>query len=97
MSKFKFEGLSNAERLTLLSAKSMFSFDEAAWFIGVSASHLYKLTSSHQISFYKPHGKLIYFDRKDLEAWMRQGRTSTTEEIEQAATNYVVTGKVGGR
>ena len=51
-----------------------------------------------QIPFYKPNGKQIYFDRIELEAWMKQNRVATQQETGQKAVNYVVTGKQkGGR
>ena len=54
----------------------------------------YKLTCSHQIPHYKPNGKQIYFDRAEVEAWMKQNRVATTQEMDQKAINYVVTGRM---
>ena len=39
---------------------------------------------------------MIYFDRKELEAWMKRNRQPTAEEAEQAAIAYIVR-KEGGR
>lgn len=80
------------ERYTLLAAKNVLCFDDVALLTGLSKSHLYKLTCSHQIPHYKPNGKQIYFDRAEVEAWMKQNRVATTQEIDQKATNYVVIG-----
>ena len=49
---------------------------EAAKYMGVSRSYLYKLTSQGAIPFYKPNGKLIYFKREDLDRWMLRRRSS---------------------
>lgn len=35
--------------------------------MGVSRSFLYKLTMGRKIPHYKPNGKMIYFDLKDVE------------------------------
>jgi len=35
-------------------------FKEATAFLGISKSTLYKLTSSKEIKFYKPRGKLFF-------------------------------------
>lgn len=43
--------------------------NEAAEFLKVSKSYLYKLTSLQLIPFYKPSGKLIYFKKQDLIEW----------------------------
>jgi excisionase family DNA binding protein len=50
--------------------KEYLSLSEAAQFLGISESSLYKLTSSRSIPFYKPNGKLVVFSRKDLESWL---------------------------
>ena len=88
------EQLDRIERLTLLSAKNVLTFDDIALLTGLSKSHLYKLTCSHQIPHYKPNGKQLYFDRAEVEAWMKQNRISTSDEIETEAVNYLVTGKL---
>jgi excisionase family DNA binding protein len=85
-----------AERLdrieTLLAGqKNILTLREAAPFIGVSASHLYKLTSTNEIPHFKPNGKIIYFNRSELEAWMSRGRKASAEEIEAAAATHVAT------
>lgn len=86
--------LDRIERNSLLSAKNVLCFDDVVLLTGLSKSHLYKLTCSHQIPFYKPNGKQLYFDRAEIEAWMKQNRVATKEEIDQAATNYIVTGRI---
>lgn len=82
------------ERYSLLAAKSVLCFDDVVLLTGLSKSHLYKLTCGHQIPHYKPNGKQIYFDRTEVESWMKQNRIATIQEIDQAATNYVVTGRM---
>ena len=42
------------------------------------------------------NGKQIYFDRAEIESWMKQNRVATQQEAEQAAIAYVVTGKQKG-
>ena len=59
---------------SLLAAKNVLTLEDAALLTGLSKSHLYRLTFTHQIPFYKPNGKQIYFDRIELEAWMKQNR-----------------------
>lgn len=86
--------LDRIEKLTLLSAKNVLCLEDVALLTGLSKSHLYKLTCSHQIPFYKPNGKQIYFDRMEVENWMKQNRVATTNEIETKAVNYLVTGEM---
>lgn len=80
--------LDRIEKLALLAAKNVLTLEDAAILLNMSKSHLYKLTSAHEIPHYKPNGKLVYFDRAELEEWQKRGRISTTEEVEDAATAY---------
>ena len=86
------------ERNTLLAAKNVLDIDDVATLTGLSKSHLYKLTCTRQIPYYKPNGKLMYFDRAEVEAWMKRNRVNTQEEARSDALAYIVTGKQkGGR
>lgn len=79
------EKLEAIERNSLLAAKNVLTIDDVAVLTGMSKSHLYKLTCSKQIPFYRPNGKQLYFDRAELESWLKQNRVSTTDEAEQLA------------
>ena len=72
--------------------KEVLNLKEAARYLNVSCSHLYKLTYSKQIPHYKPRGKQVFFERKELDKWQLQNRQTTKAEIEQAAIDYVVKG-----
>jgi excisionase family DNA binding protein len=73
-----------------LILKNVLNFNEAAKFIEVSHSHLYKLTSSGKVPFYKPNGKKIYFNRVELEEWLLRNRNETDAEIDQRAADYLI-------
>ena len=68
--------------------KEVLTTDEAARYLGVSKSYLYKLTMKQQIPHYKPMGKICYFNRKELEAWLQTNRVSTADEINDKAAAY---------
>jgi excisionase family DNA binding protein len=80
----------------ILSQKNVLTFSEAAHYTGFSKSYLYKLTSLEKIPFSKPSGKMIFFDRAELENWLLKNQT-VHEEIENAAATYVTLNKRGGR
>ncbi len=65
----------------LCTAKEVLTLEEAALFMGISRSTLYKMTHSNAIPFYRPNGKLIYFEKSELLAWMRKNRAASTEEV----------------
>lgn len=70
------------------TTKEVLTSHEAARYMGVSLSYLYKLTMSAKIPCYKPSGKMVYFNRKELEAWLQSNRVSTDEELNQKAQSY---------
>lgn len=74
----------------LLSQKTILTFNEAVSYMGVSKGHLYKLTSRRQIKHYKPRGKMLYFNRMELDAWLCQNPVKTAVAIEQEAANYML-------
>ena len=57
---------------TIYTTKKVFTFQEACMYIGVSESMLYKLTSNKEIPHYKPRGKMLYFAKEELDAWLLQ-------------------------
>ena len=86
--------LDRIERNCLLAAKNVYTLDDVALLTGLSKSHLYKMTSAMLIPHYKPNGKYLYFDRKEIEEWMRSNRVATQDEIEEKAHTYMSTGKI---
>ena len=66
-------------------SKEVLTSDEAARYLGISKSYLYKLTL----------GKMCYFNREELEQWLQTNRVATDEEISQQAQQYCM--KKGNR
>ena len=52
--------------------------EEAAIFLNIEKSYLYKLTSAGILPFSKPNGKMIYFSRQDLVKWALSNRKVET-------------------
>ena len=73
---------------TIFCTKEVLTSDEAAKYMGVSKSYLYKLTMLKQIPHYKPMGKMCYFNRAELEEWLQQNRCATDAELSQKAAGY---------
>ena len=61
---------------SLYITKEMLTTTELAEYLGVSQSQIYKLTMNMEIPHYKPKGKTIYFDRKEIVRWMRSNLCS---------------------
>ncbi len=88
------EQLSNIESLLTLT-KSVLNLDEACNLTGLSKSHIYKLTCWQKIPFYK-QAKHLYFDRLELEAWLKTNRFKASDELEKDASTIVTLNKKGG-
>ena len=77
---------------TIFCTKEVLTSDEAARYMGISKSYLYKLTMRRRIPHYKPMGKMCYFNRHELEAWLQSNRVSTEEELDRRANAYCMKG-----
>ena len=65
--------------------KETLTIKEVAMYTGLSVNYLYKLTSKRKIPFYSPNGKTLYFDRKEIDDWLKTNRKPTDDEIEAEA------------
>ena len=72
------------------SAKEVLNLEEAACFLGIAKSTLYKMTHENRIPFYKPAGKLIYFEKSVLLDWIRSNRVMSESEIQEAARKKLI-------
>jgi excisionase family DNA binding protein len=72
------------ERLFYL--KDELTTKEAAIYLGMSVSTLYKKTMNSEIPFYRPSTRHLYFKRQELAQWMLQNRHATNEELQAEAT-----------
>ena len=75
--------------------KEVLTSDEAARYMGISKSYLYKLTMRQKIPHYKPTGKMCYFNRLELEGWLQSNRVATEAELIQQTQTYCL--KKGGK
>lgn len=73
----------------LRDAKQVLTLEEAALFMGISKSSLYKMTHKHELTFFRPNGKIIYFEKSELLNWMRQNRSMSEAETKAAATKHM--------
>lgn len=69
--------------------KDVLTFKETCEYLGLSASYLYKLTSGRKIPHSCPQGKMLYFDRRELDDWALQNKRKTSGEYEKEASDYL--------
>lgn len=77
--------------------KQLISTAEAAKFLGLKVSYLRKLMMRRVIPYYKPNGKLCFFDKAELEAWMKNTRIASQTELDQQAQAYILNRTKGGK
>ena len=92
MEKAILDKLTRLESLLKSQKPKPLTLNEAAEYLDISKSYLYKLTCTNRIPHYKPQGKRIYFDKSELDAWLLRNPVKTTTEIEQEANDYLTTG-----
>jgi excisionase family DNA binding protein len=73
----------------VFNAKEILTAEEAALFIGVTRSQLYKLTHLKAIPYFKPMGKLVYFEKSELLDWLKQNPVMSQKQIDLAAKETV--------
>lgn len=86
--------LSEIKKFSLLASKNVLTFDDLVLLTGLSKSTLYRLTCTHQIPYYK-QGKSCFFDKSEIEQWMKENRVNTTQEAESGAIRYVLDKEAG--
>ena len=72
-----------------LSKKDIFNLQEACKYTGLSESFFYKLTSDNKIPFSRPSGKLIFFKKSDVDAFLSKGYVMSREQEEEVALKYI--------
>lgn len=80
---------------SLYSTREILNMKDACQFLGFSQSMLYKLTCNGEIPHFKPRGKSIFFEKKELTTWIKtngehiKGKTrkTTKSRTRQSSNN----------
>ena len=67
--------------------RNLMTTTEAARYLGLKPSYLYKMMMRRAIPYYKP---LCYFAKEDLDAWLKRVRVKSQGEIDSEASRYLV-------
>jgi prophage regulatory protein len=73
----------NLEKLLRNDIEKPLTVEEAANYLRLKKSYLYKLTWLGKIPYFQPGGKIIYFLKSDLNAYLLQNRQPTEKEMNQ--------------
>lgn len=64
----------------LYSTKDILNMKEVCQYLDISQSLLYKLTCNGEIPHFKPRGKIIFFEKKELIKWIKNNGNNVSEE-----------------
>ena len=70
--------------------RNLLTTAEAAKYLGLKPSYLYKLMMRRAIPYYKPNGKLCFFSKADLDTWLTNIRVRSQAEIDSDTAQYLV-------
>ena len=82
------EKLTNIENLLKAQDGRPLTLEEAADYLSLSKSYLYKLTCTCKIPHWKPTGKRIYFSKSELDNWLFRNPVKTIAAIEQEGNKW---------
>jgi len=69
--------------------KEILTLEEVTWYLGLSKSSIYKLTSRREIPFYSPGGKKLYFRKSEIENWVYKSKVTPIDEVENEVENFL--------
>ena len=72
-----------------IQQKEYLNVEEAANYLGISKSTLYKLMSANKIVYYKPNNKISLFKVEDLRNYIEKGKINTTEDYSSIAKKMI--------
>ena len=79
--------LDEIKNLAILSVKKVYTVEEAALYLGMSADYVRKLCKTRKIKSYRSSsGKGIYLHQSDLDKWMLHTEVNTNEFIQTEAS-----------
>jgi len=85
----KYIVMKNKENESSFKVNDLLNLDEACDYLNITQSTMYKYTSSRKIPFYKPNKK-IFFEKSDLDYWIRSNRVSSHKELEEKAISLTL-------
>ena len=63
----------------IYTTKEILNMKDVCQYLDISKSLLYKLTCTGEIPHFKPRGKMIFFEKKELIAWIKRNKVNDQE------------------
>ena len=69
--------------------QNFLTVNEAVNILKTTLKYIYKLAFLRKIPFYKPNNGRLLFDEAELEEWVRKGRVTTRDELNERAVSML--------
>lgn len=83
------EKLNNLESLIVSSTKQILTVENLINYSGFSRSYIYKLVHKNVIPYSKPNGKVLFFQKSEIDTFLLKNKSKSVSQIEQEALNYI--------
>jgi len=79
-------------RMLLATQKKVWTLEEFCIYTGISKQYAYHLTSTGKVKYYRPFGKIIFFDADETIEFLKQnqhtGSDGTRSELNKYFLNF---------
>ena len=77
--------------------KEIWTVEDVSLYTNLSIDSLNKMTSKKQITYFKPLGKVNYFDKNEVIARFKCGKISSNEAVSEKADEHLAKNTKGGK
>ena len=81
-------------RRFLFLQKQILTLDEFCLYAGISKHQAYHLTSTGKVKFYRPFGKMIYFNRDEVVEFLQNNPVVNNKQVIQKSNSQLLTSKI---
>ena len=85
--------LNQLEILIVSTAKQILTVEDLINYTGFSRSYIYKLVHNNILTYYKPNGKTLFFQKKEIDSFLLNNKSESNAQTKQRAVDYVVKSK----
>ena len=78
-----FELLKEIKQLIMNQNLELLDLNQAAEYLKLKPSYIYSLIHLKKIPYYKPLGKRVYFDKSELNKWIKESKIKSVDEVEE--------------
>lgn len=85
MDELKAAILEEVRKAVLVATKQVLTLKDVVALTGLSKTQLQRMMCEKQIPYYKPRGKNAYFDKDEINDWLRRNKQEVVEDTSAAA------------